>query len=175
MKATRSTAVVLVVLLVVVAVLALSFGTRSGRQAVRQVSRVGRLVRNATHIYPSPVLMLKIWGGPRERAFQLELFESGRLIVSGRENVERTLSTDTAERLFQLGTVALGDFSSQGCEPWRKGGMNAALYVLIDGGWTGSICRNSLDWPKGAGAETHRLLNEIGPYLPNGVKLPPEF
>jgi hypothetical protein len=119
--------------------------------------------------------MLNIWGGPREAVFQLEVFESGRLVVSGRENVEGTLSTDTAKRLFELGTVALGDFSSQGCEPWRKGSMNAALYVLIDGGWWGSSCRNSLDWPKEAGAETHRLLDEISRYLPHGVKLPVEF
>ena len=127
MKTTRSTAVVFVVVVVVVAVLALSFGTRSGRRAVRQVSRVVRLARNATHLYPSPVLMLKIWGGPREAAFQLEVFESGRLVVSGRENVEDTLSADTAQRLFELGRPALGDFSSHGCEPWRKGNMNAAF------------------------------------------------
>jgi hypothetical protein len=119
--------------------------------------------------------MLKIWGGPREVVFQLEVFESGRLVVSGRESVERTLSTDTAARLFELGTVALGDFNSHGCEPWRTGSMNAALYVLIDGAWAGSLCRNSLDWPKEAGAETHRLLDEISRYLPNGVKLPVEF
>jgi hypothetical protein len=118
--------------------------------------------------------MLKIWRPP-EAVFQLELFESGRLVVSGREEVEGTLSADTAQRLFELGSAALGDFSSQGCEPWRKGSMNAALYVLIDGGWRGSLCRNSLDWPKGAGAETQRLLNEIGRYLPKGVKLPAEF
>lgn len=175
MKTTRSTAVVLVVLVVVVAVLALSFGTRSGRRAARQVSRIVRLARNATHIYPSPVLMLKIWGGPREGVFQLEVFESGRLVVSGQEDVEETLSADTARRLFELGRAALGDFSSHGCEPWRKGNLNAALYVLIDGGWWGSSCRNSLDWPKQAGAETHRLLNEIDRNLPNGVKLPAEF
>lgn len=172
MKTTRSTAAGLVVLLVVVAVLVLSFGTRSGRRAVRQVSRVARLTRNATQIYPSPVLMVKIWGGPREAAFQLEIFESGRLVVSGRENVEGTLSAETAQRLVELGIAALGDFNSQGCEPWRKGSMNAALYVLIGGGWRGSVCRNSLDWPKEAGAETHRLLNEIGRYLPDGAKLP---
>jgi hypothetical protein len=119
--------------------------------------------------------MLKIWGGPHEAVFRLEVFESGRLVVSGRENVERTLSADTAQRFFELGIAALGDFNSQGCEPWRKGSMNAALYVLIDGGWRGSVCRNSLDWPKEAGAETHRLLNEIRRYLPNGVKLPAEL
>ena len=175
-KTTRSTTLVLLVVLVlVVAVLALSYGTRSGRQAVRQVSRVARLARNATQIYPSPVLMLKISGGPREAGFQLEVFESGRLVVSGRDNVEETLSAATAHRLFELGIAALGDFSSRGCEPWRKGNVNATLYVLIDGGWWGSSCRNSLDWPKQAGAETHRLLNEIRRYLPNGQKFPAEF
>lgn len=117
--------------------------------------------------------MLTIWG--REGAFRLEVFESGRLIVSARERVEATLSTDTAERLFELGTAALGDFSSRGCEPWHKGGMNAELYVLIDGGWIGSVCRNSLDWPQGAGAETRRLLDEINRRLPKGVTLPVEF
>ncbi len=171
MKTTRHTAAALLVLLIVVAILALSFGTRPGRRAVRQASRAARLVRNATHIYPSPVLMLRIWGG-REGAFRLEVFESGRLIVSGRERVEATLSTDTAERLFELGTAALGDFSSRGCEPSRKGRMNAELYVLTDGGWNGSICRNSLDWPQGAGAETRRLLDEINRHLPKGVTLP---
>jgi len=174
-KATRSTLVVLITLLVVFAVVAVSLGTRSGRQAVRQASRAVRLVRNATRIYPSPVLMLRIWDRPRESVFQLELFESGRLVVSGQETVQETLSTDTAERLFHLGTVALGDFSSRGCEPWRNGEMNADLYVLISGEWNGALCRNSWDWPEGAGTETHRLLDQISRYLPKGVKLPVEF
>ena len=174
-KATRSTLVVLIALLVVFAVIGVSLGTRSGRQAARQASRAVRLVRNATHIYPSSVLKLRIWDRHREFVFQLELFESGRLVVSGREGVEETLPTDTAERLFHLGTVALGDFSSRGCEPWRNGEMNADLYVLIDGEWNGSICRNSLDWPKGAGTETHRLLDQISRHLPKAVKLPVEF
>jgi len=119
--------------------------------------------------------MLRIWDGPRETVFQLEVFESGRLVVSGPEDVEGTLSTDAAERLFELGTLAFGDFNSQGCEPWRKGRTHAALYVLIDGNWAGSLCRGSLDWPEGAGAQTHRLLDEISRHLPNGVRLPVEF
>jgi hypothetical protein len=166
--------VVLITLLVVFAVVAVSLGTRSGREAARQASRAVRLVRNATHIYPSPVLTLRIWDRPRDFAFRLELFESGRLVVSGREGVEETLPSDTAERLFHLGTVALGDFSSRGCESWRNGDMNADLYVMIDGEWNGSICRNSLDWPQGAGTETHRLLDQVSRYLPKGVKLPVE-
>jgi hypothetical protein len=56
---------------------------------------------------------------------RLELFESDRLVVSGRDGVEETLPSDTAERLFHLETVALGDFSSRGCESWRNGDMNA--------------------------------------------------
>jgi len=174
-KATRSTLVVLITLLVVFAVVAVSLGTRSGRQVARQASRAVRLLRNATHIHPSPVLTLRIWDRPRDFAFRLELFESGRLVVSGREGVEETLPSDTAERLFHLGTVALGDFSIRGCESWRNGDMNADLYVMIDGEWNGSICRNSLDWPKGAGTETHRLLDQISRYLPKGLKLPVEF
>ncbi len=175
MKATRATFVVLITLLVVFAVVAVSLGTRSGRQAARQASRAARLVRNATRIYPSPVLTLRIWDRPRDFAFRLELFESGRLVVSGRDSVEGTVSTETAERLFELGTVALGDFNSRGCEPWRKGDVNADLYVMIDDEWRGSLCRNSLDWPKEAGADTHRLLGEISRYLPKSVKLPVEF
>ena len=175
MKPTRSSLVVLITLLVVFAVLAVSLGTRPGRQAARQASRAVRLVRNATQIYPSPVLTLRIWDRSRDLVFRLELFESGRLVVSGREGVEETLPADIAERLFHLGNVALGDFSSSGCEPWRNGEMNADLYVLIDGEWNGSICRNSFDWPKGAGTETHQLLDQIRRHLPKNVKLPVEF
>jgi hypothetical protein len=113
-----------------------------------------------------------MWGGPREVGFRLEVFESGRLVVSGRESVERTLPGDTAARLVEIGTMALGDFSSLGCN-MVKDGMNADLYLMIDGEWSGSVCRNSLDWPRGA--ETRRLLDEISRQLPSGVKLPVEF
>ena len=138
-----------------------------GTAAVRQVSASSSPKQATATIVTVEV---KIWR-PRS-GFSIEIFESGRLVVSGRENVEGTLSAETAQRLVELGIAALGDFNSQGCEPWRKGSMNAALYALIGGGWRGSVCRNSLDWPKEAGAETHRLLNEIGRYLPDGAKLP---
>ena len=172
MNRTRYTGALLVLLLALVVILALAYGTRSGRRAVRQVSRVVRLARSATRIYPQPVLTLRMWSGAEGAAYRIQVFESGRFVVSGPESAERTLPNDTTVSLLELGRAALGDFNSEGCNT-ASGDRNADLYLLIDGEWRGSVCRRSLDWPRGA--ETRRLLDEISRQLPNDMKLPVEF
>jgi hypothetical protein len=170
-KTIRNTATVLFLLSLVV-VLALAYGTRSGRRAVRQVSRVVRLARNATHIYPQPVLMLRIWSGAGKVAFRVQVFESGRLVVTGRESAERQLPDDTTTLLLEAGQEALADFNNDGCNV-ANGDRNAELYLMIDGQWMGTLCRNAVDWPRGA--KTRRLLDEINHQLPDAMKLPVEF
>jgi hypothetical protein len=54
-------------------------------------------------------------------------------------------------------------FSSDGCET-ERGGLNSELYLLRDGAWAGSICRNASDWPRGS--ETRRLFAEIESHFP---------
>jgi len=101
-----------------------------------------------------------MWNGTPQGLLLVDVYESGRLSVSDRgERIERQLTPDAAERLIESGKAALGDFNSRGCST-KPGGLNSALYVLIDGAWAGRVCRDaSADWP--SGLETKRLLAEI--------------
>jgi len=154
-----------VALVVTVAVmLAFLYAVPSGRRARREASRAFRVVRNATGIYPVPVLTIKLWRGARQGVLLVELYESGRLVVSRRgERVERQLARDDSVRIVETGMLALGDFSSLGCNTERAG-LNAELYLLRDGAWVGSICRDAPNRPPGF--ETRRLFAEIESQIP---------
>lgn len=163
MKIFRPVTALIVVVFATVAALAFLYGVPSGRKARRETLRAFRVARNATGIYPLPVLTLKMWNGMPEGVLLVEVYESGRLVVSGRgKTIERQLTPDAVERIIQSGMAALGDFSSHGCGT-RVGGRNSALYVLIDGAWAGSVCRDASDRPEGL--ETKRLLAEIDSHV----------
>lgn len=165
----RHNVAALLVVVGMVIIVGLSYGTRSGRRAVRQVSGAVRLVRNTTQIYPPPILLLRIRvrSDSAEARLEVKVFQSGRFVASGQESVDRTLSAETTEKLFELGKAALGDFSSDGCDV-ASGTRSADLYLLIDGAWIGSVCRRSSKWPQGA--ETRRLLDQISRQLPDSTK-----
>ena len=164
MKIRRSTTVVVGLVVTTLAILAFLYGAPSGRRARREALRAFRLSRNATGISPLPVVTVRLWKGSPPGLLLVEVYESGRLVVSGRgERINRQLTRDAAERMTETGTADLGDFSSSGCNT-KPGGVNSALYVLIDGAWAGTICRDaSADWP--AGSETKRLFSEIESHI----------
>jgi hypothetical protein len=150
---------VVVVMVATGAILAFLYGVPSGRRARRETVRALRLARNTTGIYPLPMLTVRMWNGTAQGLLLVEVYASGRLVVSDRgERIERQLTRDAAERIIAIGKDALGDFSSRSCGT-KPGGLNSALYVLIDGTWAGSVCRDVSDWPHGV--ETKRLLAEI--------------
>lgn len=159
MKIPRPAPALVALVLATVAALAFLYGAPSGRRARRESLRAVRLVRNATGIYPLPVLTVRMWNGTPAEVLLVEVYESGRLVVSDRgQRIERQLTPDAAERIIEGGKGALGDFSQHGCGA-KPGGLNSALYVLIDGAWAGSVCRDASDRPQGF--ETKRLLAEI--------------
>ena len=171
MKA-RSITPVLVVVITTVAILALLYGTSGGRRGRREALRTIRLAGNITGIYPRPVLTVKIWRGTGDPVFRVEVYESGRLIISGRESTEVQLTRDAVERIVEIGKAALGDFGSGECST-VAGGVNAELYLMINGSWMGAICHDAPDWPRGP--ETAQLFAEIQSHLPAGRRLPGEF
>jgi hypothetical protein len=157
-KGTRVTTVVIVSVLAVVAMLGVLYGVPSGRQARREGLRVFRLARNATGIYPVPTLRVRTWSAARS-ALVVELYESGRVVVSGRgDPFERHLTPMVAGEILEAARAALGDFSSDGCGT-QRGGVSSELYLLIDGRWFGSVCRDAVKWPRGS--ETKRLLEQL--------------
>lgn len=159
MKIPRTAMALVVFVLAAVAALAFLYGAPSGRRVRRESLRAFRLVRNATGIYPQPALTVTMWRGTPPAVLLVEVYESGRLVVSDRgKRRERQLSPDAAERLIEIGKAALGDFSRHACGT-KPGGLNSALYVLIDGAWAGSVCRDASDRPDGF--ETKRLFAEI--------------
>jgi hypothetical protein len=159
MKSPRTATAFVVFVLAAVAALSFLYAAPSGRRVRREILRAVRLARNATGIYPQPVLTVTMWSGTPPVVVLVEVYESGRLVVSDRgKQVERQLSPDAAERLIESGKAALGDFSQHACGT-KRGGVNSALYVLIDGAWTGSVCRDASDRPDGF--KTKRLLTEI--------------
>jgi hypothetical protein len=162
---TRPSTTAVVALVVAVAVLfAFLYAVPSGRRARRETSRAFRLARNATRVYPIPVLTIKMWRGTRQGVLLIEVYESGRLVVSRHgERIERQLTRDVSARIVETGKLAFGDFSSLGCDT-ERGGVNAELYLLRDGAWMGSICHDAPGWPRGF--ETKRLLAEIGSHVP---------
>jgi hypothetical protein len=166
-KFTRSAAAVIVLLLVTVTALTFLYGVPSGRRARREALRVFRLAGNATGLHPLPVLTLRMWGGDLKSVLLVEVYESGRVVVSGRgDRIERHLTREAAESIIETGKAALGDFSAAGCGT-QRGGLSSELYVLIDGKRIGSICRDASKWPRGS--ETRRLLADIERYLPGTI------
>jgi hypothetical protein len=160
----RTTAVVALVAAVAV-VLAFLYAVPSGRRARRETLRAFRSVRNATGIYPVPVLTIKMWRGTRSGVLLIELHESGRLVVVSRrgERIERQLTREDSATIVEAGMLALGDFGSVGCNTERDG-LNAELYLLRDGTWMGSVCRGAPERPRGF--ETRRLFAEIETHVP---------
>jgi hypothetical protein len=157
-KGTRGTTVVIVIVLAAVATLGFLYGVPSGRQARRESLRVFRLARNAAGIYAVPALKLRMWSAARG-ALLVELYQSGRVVVSGRgDRFERQLTPMVAGEIFERGRAALGDFSSDGCGT-QRGGASSELYLLVDGRWVGSVCRDAAEWPRGS--ETKRLLEQL--------------
>ena len=165
MKIRPSTKAVVALVVAVAVVLAFLYAVPSGRRARREALRALRLGRNATSIYPVPVLTIKMWRGTGRGVLRIELYESGRLVVVSRrdERIERQLTRDDSVRIIETGTLALGDFSSLGCGT-ERGGLNAELYLLRDGAWTGSVCRDAPNRPPGF--ETKRLFAEIESHVP---------
>jgi hypothetical protein len=155
---TRGTTVGIVMVLAAVATLGFLYGVPSGRQARRESLRVFRLARNATGIFAMPTLKVKTWSAARG-ALAVDLYESGRVVVSGRgDPFERHLTPMVAEEILETARAALGDFNSDGCGA-ERGGVSSELYVLIDGLWSGATCRNAVKWPRGS--ETKRLLERL--------------
>jgi hypothetical protein len=164
MKIKPSTTAAVALAVAVALLLAFLYAVPSGRRARREVSRAFRLAGNATGVYPIPVLTIKMWRGTRQEVLLIEVYESGRLVVSRHgERIERQLTRDVSARIVESGSLALGDFNSSGCDT-ERGGVNAELYLLRDGAWTGSICRDAPDRPRGF--ETRRLFAEIGSHVP---------
>ena len=165
MKIRPSTTAVVALVVAMAVVLAFLYAVPSGRHARREALRAFRLGRNATGIYPLPVLTIKMWRGTRQGMLLVEVYESGRLVVVSRrgERIERQLTRDDSVRIVETGILALGDFSSLGCDT-ERGGLNSQLYVLRDGAWMGSICRDAPNRPPGS--ETRRLFAEIESHVP---------
>jgi hypothetical protein len=165
MKIRTSTTVVVALVVAVTVVLAFLYAVPLGRRARRETLRAFRLGRNATRMYPVPVLTIKMWRGTRQGVLLIELYESGRLVLVSRrgERIERKLTRDDSVRIVETGMLALGDFNSLGCDT-ERGSLNAELYLLRDGAWMGSICRDAPNRPPGF--ETKRLFAEIESHVP---------
>jgi hypothetical protein len=164
MKIRRSSSAFLAIVAAVAAVLAFVYALPSGRHVRRETLRAFRLARNATGVYPLPLLTITMWRGTERAAVLVEVYESGRLVASrSGERSERQLTRDDSARIVETGMLALGDFSSVGCDT-ERGGLNAQLYLLRDGAWMGSICRDASNWP--GGLETKRLFTEIESHVP---------
>ena len=160
MKVLRSTLVGVV--LAVAAALAFLYAVPSGRTVRREALRALRRAGNITGLHPLPILRVKTWTG-RRGVLLIEVYESGRTVVSGRgDSIDAQLTPDAARAVIESGRLALGDFSGDGCGTMR-GGVSAELYVLIDGAWVGSVCRDASEWPRGA--ETRRLLDQLGSHV----------
>lgn len=165
MKIRPSTMTVVALVVAAAVVLVFLYAVPSGRRARREALRVLRVGRNATGLYPVPVLTIKMWRGTQQGPLRIELYESGRLLVVSRhgERVERQLTRDESAGIVEAGMLAFGDFSSLGCDT-ERGGLNAELYLLKDGAWMGSICRDAPTRPHGF--ETKRLFMEIESHIP---------
>jgi hypothetical protein len=139
--------------------------TPIGRQVARQAMRGARLASAATGVYPQPVVVLRFWGETRESAIRVEVYRSGRLVVTRRDRVEVSLDPEVAEQIIAAAELALGDFNAEGCNT-SQGGINADLYLLVRGEWSGSVCHGAFDWPRGP--KTRELLKDISGRLPAG-------
>src|SRR5512132_2370550 len=128
----RASVLVLLIVVVAIATLGFLYGVPSGRHVRRESLRIFRLAGNITGIYRIPVLTLRTWS-PARGALLVELYESGRVVVSGRgDPFERQLTPAVAGEMFEKGRAAFGDFSSDGCGT-ERGGISSELYLLLDG------------------------------------------
>ena len=166
MKATRSSAGILVVLLAIVAAISFLYGGLAGRQVRRETLRTFRLMRNATAIYPLPILTVRMWNPVPQQTLLIEVFESGRVVASrDGQRIERKLTPDRIAKVIESGKAALGDFSAGGCGRRPGGqGFSSELYLLIEGARVGTVCRDASGWPDGL--ETKRMFSEIEGHLP---------
>ena len=134
------------------------YGVPSGREIRRESLRVLRLAGNVTGIHAVPALKMTTWSAARG-ALVVEVYESGRVVVSGRgDSFERSLPPIVIGEILERGRAALGDFNSDGCGT-ERGGVSSELYLLLDGRWFGSVCRDASEWPRGS--ETERLLEQL--------------
>jgi len=164
MRFKSSTTAVVALVVALPVVLAFLYAVPTGRHVRRETLRAFRLARNATGMYPLPVLTIKMWRATGQAAVLVEVYESGRLVVSRHgERIERQLTRDVSARIVETGMLALGDFSSLGCDSQRAG-LNAELYLLRDGALMGTICRDARNRP--GGFETKRLFAEIESHVP---------
>ena len=158
MNRTRFVALAVIIVLVGVIILGFLYAVPYGRGVRRESLRVFRLALNATGVYARPAISMKLWS-PTRGVLLVDVYESGRVMVSGRGDAfERTLSPMISGEIFETARAALGDFSSDGCGT-ERGGVTAELYLLLDGRWVGSVCRDASDWPRGH--ETKRLLDQL--------------
>lgn len=147
-----------VIVLAVIAMLGFLYGVPAGRHARRESVRVFRLVGNATGIYVLPALRVRTWS-PARGPLLVELYESGRVVVSGRGDAfERRLPPTLVAEILENARAAFGDFSSEGCGT-KPGGVRSELYLLVDGRWFGNVCRDAAAWPRGS--ETKELLEQL--------------
>ena len=167
-KKTHYLAVLVIALLWLAA--GLLIWTPLGRWAERAGTRLsGKVLRITDRVYPRPLVLLRVWRPADEPAFRAEVYPSGLLVVYWNGKHEKQLPNGVVDRLFVLAQVARGDFGAHGCGD-APDGINADLYVLMDGHWSGTSCRQSSSWP--TGAETRRLLAELRTQLPEGIPIP---
>lgn len=163
MKSTRPTAFILVIVPVGVAILGFLYAVPYGRDMRRESVRVFRVAGNVTGIYTTPIVKLRTRTAARG-ALSVEVYESGRVVVSGRGTAfEAQLAPQVAREIFETARLALGDFSANGCGT-SPGGIASDLYLLLDGRRVGSTCREAAEWPQGS--ETKRLLEQLANQVP---------
>jgi len=158
MKGTRLRGLALVTLLAIVASVAFLYAASYGRRLRHQGVRVLRLARNATGIYPVPSLKLKTQGEGRG-ALLVEVYESGRVVVSGRGNqLERQLTRTDAGAILETGKAAIEEFNGGGCGS-KRGRITSELDLLLDGRWVGRACADAGELP--SGPANKRLREEL--------------
>lgn len=163
MNKTSLRGLALVTLLAVLAVTAFLYTASYGRRLRHQGVRVVRLARNAAGIYPLPSLKFKTRGDGRG-ALLVEVYESGRVVVSGRgDAVDRRLTRAAAAEILDAGRAAIEEFSSDGCGT-KRGGITSELNLLLDGRWVGRACPDTAELPQGPAAR--RLLEELATKAP---------
>ena len=163
MTKTSVRGLVLVTLLAIVAAVGFLYTVSYGRRLRHQGMRVVRLARNATGIYPSPSLKFKT-RGERRGALLVEVYESGRVVVSGRGNrLDRQLTRAAAGEILVTGKAAIEELGGTGCGTTR-GEITSELDLLLDGRWVGRACQDTAELPQGPASK--RLVQELATNIP---------
>lgn len=163
MNKTGFRGLVLVTLLAIVAGIAFLYTVSYGRRLRHQGVRVARLARNATGIYPTPALKFKT-RGERRGALLVEVYESGRVVVSGRgAPLDRQLTRAAAGEILETGKAAIEELSGAGCGT-THGGMTSELDLLLDGRWVGRACSDTAGLPQGPASK--RLREQLTTNVP---------